>query len=95
MILGVDTDIIKTERMTALFKKNGKAFIAKIFTQTERDEANTRSNPLEYYAGRWAAKEAFSKALRCGIGRDCKWQDINIQNTKDHIELDIKEEDFP
>jgi holo-[acyl-carrier protein] synthase len=81
MIVGIGTDIIKIERMTALFERHGKAFVSRIFTEYERSEAATRKNPIEYYAGRWAAKEAVSKALHCGIGKNCSWQDINIQNT--------------
>jgi holo-[acyl-carrier protein] synthase len=81
MIVGIGTDIIKIERMTALFERHGKAFVNRIFTEEERTEAATRKNPIEYYAGRWAAKESLSKALQCGIGRNCSWQDINIQNT--------------
>jgi len=81
MIVGIGTDIIKIERMTALFERHGKAFVNRIFTEDERTEAATRSNPIEYYAGRWAAKEAVSKALHCGIGKNCSWQDMNIQNT--------------
>jgi len=81
MIVGIGTDIIKIERMTALFERHGKAFVSRIFTEHERSEAASRKNPIEYYAGRWAAKEAVSKALHCGIGKNCSWQDINIQNT--------------
>ncbi len=67
--------------MTALFERHGKAFVNRIFTEEERTEAATRKNPIEYYAGRWAAKESVSKALQCGIGKNCSWQDINIHNT--------------
>lgn len=81
MIVGIGTDIIKLERLKALFEKHGKAFVERIFTESEKNEACTRGNPIEYYAGRWAAKEAVSKALHCGIGRNCAWQDINIKNT--------------
>ncbi|MDD5697926.1 MAG: holo-ACP synthase [Victivallaceae bacterium] len=81
MIVGIGTDIIKIERMQTLFERHGKAFVQRIFTEDERIEAAGRSNPIEYYAGRWAAKEAVSKALGCGIGKDCVWQDINIRST--------------
>ena len=81
MIVGIGTDIIRIERMTALFERHGKTFVKRIFTEDERNEATTRKNPIEYYAGRWAAKEAVSKALQCGIGKNCSWQDINIINT--------------
>ncbi len=81
MIVGIGTDIIKIDRMTALFERHGKAFVDRIFTDDEKTEATTRKNPIEYYAGRWAAKEAVSKALQCGIGKNCSWHDINIKNT--------------
>ncbi len=81
MIVGIGTDIIKIERMQALFERHGKAFVERVFTEPERIEAATRSKPIEYYAGRWAAKESVSKALGCGIGKDCAWHDIHIRNT--------------
>jgi holo-[acyl-carrier protein] synthase len=80
MIAGIGTDIIKIDRMRALFERHGKSFIERIFSKEEKQEAATRNNPIEYYAGRWAGKEAVSKALNCGIGKDCSWQDINIKN---------------
>ena len=80
MIVGIGTDIVKLERMQALFERHGKAFVERVFTEDERIEAASRNNPIEYYAGRWAAKESVSKALGCGIGKDCAWHDIHIRN---------------
>ena len=37
-------------------------------------------DPLPHFAGRWAAKEAFAKAIGCGFGSDCAWQDLEILN---------------
>jgi holo-[acyl-carrier protein] synthase len=82
MIAGIGNDIIKIERMKALFDRHSQAFVNRVFTEAERSEAAARHNPMEYYAGRWAAKEAVSKALGCGIGKQCSWQDICILNAK-------------
>ena len=80
MIVGIGTDIINIARMKALFERHGQAFVNRVFTEMEREIAADRKNPIEYFAGRWAAKEAVSKALGCGIGANCAFQDINIVN---------------
>ncbi|MDD5728805.1 MAG: holo-ACP synthase [Victivallales bacterium] len=80
MIVGIGNDIIKIERMQRLFDRRQQHFVERIFTESEIAEAARRHNQLEYYAGRWAAKEALSKALGCGIGKYCSWRDICILN---------------
>jgi holo-[acyl-carrier protein] synthase len=63
-----------------MLERFGDSFLERVFTEKERAEANVRRDPSEYYAGRWAAKEAASKALGCGIGESCGWKDLQILN---------------
>ncbi len=80
MIHGVGTDIVRIARMRNMIKRFGDEFTHRIYTPAELLEAEARSDPSEYFAGRWAAKEAAAKALGCGIGESCAWQDISISN---------------
>lgn len=77
MIVGIGTDIVDTGRLHDALARNGDAFIKRIYTEREQRESGGR---LEYYAGRWAAKEAAAKALGCGMGATCSFTDIEISN---------------
>ena len=80
MILGLGTDIIKVSRIEKMLQNYSQTFLDKIFTETERINAEDRKNINQYLAGRLAAKEAFSKALGYGVGDKCAWKDISIIN---------------
>jgi len=80
MIVGVGTDIVKIERIRKTIERYGETFLRHVFTAEELSEASVRRNPWPYYAGRWALKESLSKALGCGIGTQCGWQDIRTLN---------------
>ncbi|HBC85375.1 MAG TPA: holo-ACP synthase [Lentisphaeria bacterium] len=80
MILGMGTDIVEISRIRKILKKNSYEFLSKVFTRKELRESQAKKNSAEYLAGRWAVKEAVSKALGCGIGSDCSWKDINTAN---------------
>lgn len=82
MIIGLGTDIVETARIAKMLDEHGDAFKNKIFTESEISESKTRKNIPQYFAGRWAAKEAMSKALGCGFGAKCSWQDIEIINNR-------------
>ena len=77
MIVGMGTDIVDTGRLRDVLARNGEAFIGRIYTEREQHESGGR---VEYYAGRWAAKEATAKALGCGMGALCSFTDIEISN---------------
>ncbi|MDD2404564.1 MAG: holo-ACP synthase [Victivallaceae bacterium] len=83
MIYGLGTDIASIERLSKTIEKHGRAFIERVFTEAEQHEAAQRGNPVEYFTGRWCAKEALSKALGCGIGEQCSFLDICILNSAD------------
>jgi len=60
MILGIGTDIVEIERISAVLTHHAEHFSARVFTAAEADQARGR---VSYLAGRWAAKEAAAKAL--------------------------------
>ena len=78
-ILGLGIDIIDIRRI----KKNinNKKFINRIFTTTEINN-NKNKNKEAYYAKRYAAKEAFSKALGTGFRDQLNFKNIEIKNDK-------------
>jgi len=83
MILGVGIDLIKNLRIAKLLKE--EAFIKKVFTEKEillSKKISSTSRLTQFYAKRFAAKEAFSKAVGCGIGKDIRFLDLSIINEK-------------
>lgn len=80
MILGMGTDIVEISRIRKLLRKNSSEFLSRVYTEKELRESGSKKNSAEYLAGRWAVKEALSKALGCGIGADCNWKDISTTN---------------
>lgn len=83
MIVGVGVDIVEIGRIRRLVARFGCRFTEKVFTSAERREAAERRDPSAYYAGRWAVKEAVSKALGCGIGSRCELLDVECRGAGD------------
>ena len=81
MIYGIGIDLIEIERIKNL--QNQTKFIERILTIEERDKLNQYTHAqrrLEFLAGRFTVKEAFSKALGTGLGKSVSFQDINCYN---------------
>lgn len=79
MIVGVGVDIVEIRRIKDILYRNSK-FLEKIFTSEEIEYLKTRNLRPEYVAGRFAAKEAVSKALGTGF-RGFNFRDIIIEST--------------
>jgi holo-[acyl-carrier protein] synthase len=79
MIKGTGIDIIELSRIQALLNKQMK-LIDRVLTPSEKDQFETLSErrKVEFLAGRFAAKEAFSKAMGTGIGKELSFLDIEI-----------------
>lgn len=95
MIYGIGTDITEIRRIEKAITRN-KNFINKLFTKNEMDLWEKKNFKLEFIAGRFAAKEAVSKALGTGI-RDFNFKDIEIINNelgKPQVILKPKAEDI-
>ena len=78
--LGIGVDIIKNARI----KKSiaNKNFISRIFSTTEINNSKKISNKTSFFFKKFAAKEAFSKALGTGFRKKLNFKDISVQNTK-------------
>ena len=79
-IFGIGVDLVKNQRFKQSIKK--KRFIEKIFSKKEIFYSKKTSNKVNFFAKRFAAKEAFSKALGTGISKGINFKDIVILNNK-------------
>ncbi|MEA3000435.1 MAG: holo-[acyl-carrier protein] synthase [Sphingomonadales bacterium] len=81
MILGIGSDLCNIERIQASLDRFGERFVARIFTETERAKAESRPfTRAGTYAKRFAAKEAFAKAVGTGFRRGVFMKDIGVVN---------------
>jgi len=80
-IFGIGTDIVNIKRIKETIKKNN-SFKKRIFTKMEILYCENKKNPAAFYAKRFAAKEALSKALGTGIRNNIKFKDMEISNDK-------------
>ena len=79
-IYGIGTDIVNIKRMENSIKKHGFNFKKKIFSRKEIIYCEKKRNSSAFYAKRFAAKEAFSKALGTGIRKGISLKNIEISN---------------
>jgi holo-[acyl-carrier protein] synthase len=79
MVFGIGIDIIEVARIRKAYKKFGKRFLDGIYTEREQEFSLKHNDPGERLAARWAAKEAFLKALGTGfIPGVIRWRDVEI-----------------
>lgn len=67
MIHGVGTDIVRIDRVAASLARHGERFAARILASSEMDGFTANPNQARFLAKRFAAKEAFGKALGTGV----------------------------
>ena len=80
IIYGIGTDIVSIKRIKASLKK--KSFIKRIYNKQEILKCKGFANQYNCYAKRFAAKEAFSKALGTGISNGINFNEIIVLNNK-------------
>jgi len=78
-ILGLGVDIVEVARMRASIERHGEHFYRRICTANEIAYCISMRDSAPFFAVRFAAKEAVSKALGTGIGAQCGWQDIEVR----------------
>jgi holo-[acyl-carrier protein] synthase len=80
-IFGIGTDIVDIDRIRKIFNKN-KKFKKRIFSKTEIMYCDSRTKKIASYSKRFAAKEAFVKALGTGMSKGISFNEISINNKK-------------
>lgn len=82
MISGIGTDIVAIERFQRFVDENNTALLQRIFTEQERAFCSARKNSAASYSARFAAKEAFLKALGTGLRDGISWHDMEVANDR-------------
>ena len=79
-ITGIGVDITKNSRIKNMLKN--RQFINRVFSKDEINSSRKKFDKTSFFAKRFAAKEAFSKALGTGISKGLSFKDIEILNNK-------------
>lgn len=78
-IAGVGTDLVRIGRFRDFLHKEKTALIDRLFTSGEKAYALARKDPAPHLAARFAAKEAFLKALGLGLREGITWHDMAVE----------------
>ncbi len=78
MVIGVGIDIIEIQRVLEIIERYGDRFYKKVFTDDEVKYCLSKAKPSQHFAARFVAKEAFSKAIGTGLGKEFILREIEI-----------------
>jgi len=78
LITGIGTDIVHIDRVQKVLDKFGERFVNRILTPEERVRFDRTKAKANHLAKRFAAKEAFSKAIGTGIRSPFRWHSITV-----------------
>ncbi len=79
MIFGIGIDTIEVQRIEKTIAEYGDQFLLRIYTDAEVRYCRSRKFSAEHFAARFAAKEAFAKAIGTGIRRGFIWKEVEVQ----------------
>ena len=79
MIYGIGIDLVMVKRIDEALRRWGERFQKKVFTAYEIDYCLQKRDPAPNFAARFAAKEAFVKALGLGMRRGVHWKDVEVR----------------
>lgn len=82
MILGTGTDLIDIRRIERALTRFGHRFAQRILVEYEYQRFCAHPKPVHYLAKRFAAKEAFSKAMGTGIQFPVNWHSVSVANER-------------
>jgi holo-[acyl-carrier protein] synthase len=80
VIYGVGTDVVEIGRIEKALAHFGERFARRILSEFEFNRFKNHRSPAAYLAKRFAAKEAFAKALGTGIHAPANWQGVWVEN---------------
>jgi holo-[acyl-carrier protein] synthase len=80
VILGIGTDLVEIPRIEQALERWGERFAEKILVAPEMERFRAHRKRAAYLAKRFAAKEAFSKAIGTGIRFPVNWQNVSVAN---------------
>ena len=82
MIYGIGTDVVEIGRIEKALSRHGQRFAERILCTPELARFATHKQPAAYLAKRFAAKEAFTKALGTGIKAPANWHGVWVVNQR-------------
>jgi holo-[acyl-carrier protein] synthase len=82
MIYGIGTDIVEIARVGKVLARYGERFAERILCEPELTRFRAHRQPVAYLAKRFAAKEAFTKALGTGIHAPANWHGVWVVNLR-------------
>ena len=78
-LIGHGIDMVEVERIRDAIERHGERFLRRIYTAGEQAQAGEGPLRVQFFAGRFAAKEAVMKALGTGWARGVAWTDIDVR----------------
>jgi holo-[acyl-carrier protein] synthase len=78
MLYGIGVDLVQISRMEKVIQRWGERFLRRVFTENELAVCSRRVKPASAFALRFAAKEAFAKAMGLGMRQGVAWRDIEV-----------------
>ena len=78
MIIGIGVDLVEIARMERAIARHPVRLIERVFTEREQLECSQRPRPAMHYSARFAAKEAFLKAVGLGLRGGMRWCDVGV-----------------
>ncbi len=81
--LGTGVDLVENERIQEMVQRWGTHFLDRVFLPKEQAYCQEKAVPSRHLAGRFAVKEAVSKAFHTGIGPHFGWLDIEVSRNSD------------
>ena len=82
MILGVGTDLVEIHRIEKALARYGERFARRVLVEQELEHFRREKKPAAWLAKRFAAKEAFSKAMGTGIHFPVNWHNVSVANAR-------------
>jgi holo-[acyl-carrier protein] synthase len=78
VLIGIGADVIEVSRIRGVLERQGEKFLARVFTDEEREYCFRMAHPHKHLAARFAAKEAVSKCFTTGIGAELGWRSVSV-----------------
>lgn len=82
MIIGTGLDITAIARFERFVSEQNEALFRRVFTDSERAYCEPKQKKAQHYALRFAAKEAFLKALGTGLREGMSWKEMEVRNDR-------------
>jgi holo-[acyl-carrier protein] synthase len=92
LVLGVGTDLVEVARIRGALERHGERFLHRIYTGEEIAYCQKQRDPHPFFAARFAAKEAASKAFGTGIARGFGWKTFSVTHNEHGAPIAVLDE---